>query len=58
MRGAGWCVHGDELLEAFLIFAWVRFLIERQSDKDAFRNKIRSSKKRFMMVIRGGFCIG
>ena len=51
-------MHSDDLLDSFSIFARVRFLIERQRDKDAVRSMIRSSKNRFTMVVRGGVCLG
>ena len=51
-------VDDDELLDVFSIFTLVMFLIEKQSDADAVRKMIRSSKDRFIMVMRGEFCFG
>lgn len=51
-------MHGDDLPDIFSRSTRVRFLIERQSDADAVRSIIRSSKDRFMIVMRGEFCFG
>ena len=56
MEGAGLHMHGDDLLDMFLVLTWVMFLIERQRDADAVRSMVRSSEDRFMMVMRGEFC--
>ena len=58
MEGAGLHRHGDDLKEIFLTSIRVRFLIEKQGDKDAVRNMIRSNKKSLMVVMKGGFCYG
>ena len=46
-------VHDEDLSDVFSKSTAVRFLIERESDADAVRIIIRSSKDRFMMVIEG-----
>ena len=51
-------MHGDEMPDIFSTLTWVMFLIERQSDVDAVRSIVRSSKERFMMAMRGEFCFG
>lgn len=51
-------MHGDEMLDIFSILGRVMLLTERESDADAFRSIIRSSKDRFMMVMRGEFFFG
>lgn len=58
MEGGGLHMHGDELLDIFSILIRVMLLTERQSDVDAVRSISRSSKNRFMMVMRGEFCFG
>ena len=51
-------MHGDEMLDVFSVLGWVMLLIERESVVDAFRSMIRSSKDRFVMMMRGGNCFG
>ena len=58
MEGEGLHMHSDDLSDVFLKSTAVRFLVDRESDADAVRIKIRSSKDRFMMATRGEFCFG
>ena len=50
---AGLHVHGDDLSDVFSSSIAVRFSVDRESDADAVRIIIRSSKDGLMMVIRG-----
>lgn len=58
MEVAGLHRHGDEVLDVSSILSLVMFLIERLSDADDVRSRIRSSKDRFIVVMRSGFCFG
>ena len=55
-KGAELHMHDDDLSDAFSKSTTVRFLVDRESDAEAVRTIIRSSKDRFMMVIRDEFC--
>ena len=49
-------MHDEDLSDVFSRSTAVGFLVERQGDADAVRIITRSSKDRFMTVIRGDFC--
>ena len=51
-------VHDDNLSDVSSRSTPVRFLVDRGSDADAVRIMIKSTKDRFMMVIRGEFWFG